>query len=79
VRTVLIAFVLAAGVAASASAQSPTPSPTPTPTPTPTPSPTPSVINSDLSAGSTVTNLGSSFLERLGNQSTKRLQQHVAE
>jgi uncharacterized protein with beta-barrel porin domain len=28
------------------------------------------VINSDLSAGSTVTNLGSSFLERLGNQST---------
>jgi uncharacterized protein with beta-barrel porin domain len=30
----------------------------------------PSFINSDISAGSTVTNLGSSFLERLGNQAT---------
>jgi uncharacterized protein with beta-barrel porin domain len=28
------------------------------------------VINSDVSAGSTVTNLGSNFLERLGNQAT---------
>jgi uncharacterized protein with beta-barrel porin domain len=30
----------------------------------------PSFINSDISAGSTVTNLGSSFLERLGNQAS---------
>lgn len=69
-RLVAVAFVLAAGFAASASAQSPTPTPTPTPLPSPTPSPTPSVINSDLSAAATVTNLGSNFLERLGNQST---------
>src|SRR5258708_6830674 len=48
----------------------PTPTPTPTPSPTPSPSPTPNVINSNVSATATVTNLGSSFLERLGNQST---------
>ena len=47
-----------------------TPTPTPTPTPSPTPSPTPTVINSSFSAGSAVTNLGSNFLERLGNQAT---------
>jgi uncharacterized protein with beta-barrel porin domain len=39
-------------------------------TPSATPSPTPTVINSDLSAGAAVTNLGSNFLERLGNQAT---------
>jgi uncharacterized protein with beta-barrel porin domain len=46
----------------------PSPSPTPTPSPTPAPSPTPSptMINSTVSAGATVTNLGSNFLERLG-------------
>jgi uncharacterized protein with beta-barrel porin domain len=32
--------------------------------------PVPTEINSDISAGSTVANLGSSFLERLGNQAT---------
>ena len=68
VRQVAVAFVLAAGFTASASAQSPTP--TPTPTPSPTPSPTSRVIDSDLSAAATVTNLGSNFLERLGSQST---------
>ena len=47
-----------------------TPTPTPTPTPSPTPIPAPSVVNSDRAAGSTVINLGSSFLERLGNQAT---------
>jgi hypothetical protein len=65
---VVVALVLAVGFAASASAQSPTP--TPTPTPSPTPSPTSRVIDSDLSAAATVTNLGSNFLERLGSQST---------
>src|ERR1700679_3124051 len=70
--TVVFAVMLAVGVASSAQAQSPspTPPPTPTPTPSPTPVPTPSFINSDVSAGSTVTNLGSNFLERLGNQAT---------
>jgi uncharacterized protein with beta-barrel porin domain len=42
----------------------------PTPTPTPTPSPTPSIPDSSLSSGATVANLGSSFLERLGDQAT---------
>ena len=32
--------------------------------------PVPTEINSDISACSTVANLGSSFLERLGNQAT---------
>ncbi len=43
---------------------------TPTPTPSPTPGPTPTVINSTVSSGAAVTNLGSNFLERLGNQSS---------
>jgi uncharacterized protein with beta-barrel porin domain len=34
------------------------------------PSPRPAFVNFDLSAGTTVTNLGSSFLERLGNQAS---------
>ena len=53
-----------------AHAQSPTPSPTPTPTASPTPVPSPTHINSDISTGSQVLNLGSNFLERLGNQAT---------
>ncbi len=52
----------------SAAAQSPSPSPSPTPSASLTPVPT--TINSDLSAGSAVLNLGSNFLERLGNQAT---------
>ena len=71
-RAIGIALVLALAAASSAQAQTPTPTPTPTSTPTPTPSPTPiptpTVYNSSGSAGATVTNLGSSFLERLGNQ-----------
>lgn len=43
---------------------------TPTATPTPIPSPTPTVVNSMVSSGAAVTNLGSSFLERLNNQQT---------
>jgi uncharacterized protein with beta-barrel porin domain len=75
-RAIAIVFVLALAVGASASSPalaqsfSPTPTPTPTPTPSPIPSPTPTVFNSDMSAGSTVTNLGSNFLERLGNQAS---------
>jgi uncharacterized protein with beta-barrel porin domain len=70
-RLVAIAVVLV-GIISAAQAQSPTP----TPTPTPTPSPTPTVVNSMVSSGAAVTNLGSNFLERLGNQSNgfKRLQ-----
>jgi uncharacterized protein with beta-barrel porin domain len=65
-RLIAITLVLATGMLSSAHAQSPTP----TPTPTPTPSPTPIVVNSMVSSGVAVTDLGSSFLERLGNQSS---------
>ncbi|OKO82861.1 autotransporter outer membrane beta-barrel domain-containing protein [Bradyrhizobium sp. AS23.2] len=51
-------------------AQSPTPTPTPTPTPSPTPVPVPTSINYDQSAGNSTLNLGSWFLERLGNQAS---------
>src|SRR5437667_5154611 len=54
----------------SAAAQSLLPGPTPTPAPSPTPVPTPTQINSEMSSGSEVLNLGSNFLERLGNQAT---------
>jgi uncharacterized protein with beta-barrel porin domain len=77
VQAVAVAFVLTVAVASlstSARAQGafvpPPPPPAPTPTPIPTPSPTPTAINSDISAGAAVTNLGSNFLERLGNQAT---------
>lgn len=76
-RAITIVFGLmlaAAAVPSSAHAQTRTPAPTPTPTPSPSPppvpSPTPTSINSDLSAGGTVANLGSNFLERLGNQAS---------
>jgi len=68
-----LTFALSLAVVSSpASAQSPSPSPTPTPTPTPspTPSPSPTQINSSISTGSEVLNLGSNFLERLGSQAT---------
>jgi uncharacterized protein with beta-barrel porin domain len=55
---------------AAAQSPSPSPSPTPTPSPSPTPVPTPTQINSDIPSGSTVLNLGSNFLERLGDQAT---------
>jgi uncharacterized protein with beta-barrel porin domain len=63
--------ILLAVAAASPPAQAqsaPLPPPRPPPTPPSTPSPTD--INSDLSAGAAVTNLGSNFLERLGNQAS---------
>jgi uncharacterized protein with beta-barrel porin domain len=77
-RAVAVAFVLlltAAALSSPAHAQftpspSPLPSPTPTPTPSPTPVPTPTQINSEISSDSQVLNLGSNFLERLGNQAT---------
>jgi uncharacterized protein with beta-barrel porin domain len=70
---VAIAFALTVAAApSSVRAQTPTVAPTGAPTGAlaPTPTPTRTVINSDLSVGVTVTNLGSNFLERLGNQAT---------
>jgi uncharacterized protein with beta-barrel porin domain len=71
-RAVGVAFglILAVAAAPSAHAQGARVPAPPAPAPAPAPSPTPSSINSDISAGSTVTDLGSSFLERLGNQAT---------
>ena len=72
-RRLAVAVVVVLGISIGgvpAHAQSPTPSPTPTPTASPTPVPSPTQINSDISTGSQVLNLGSNFLERLGNQAT---------
>src|SRR4051794_2107093 len=63
-RLVAIAVVLVA-VMSAAQAQSTTPTP---PTP-PAPEMTPSTVNSIVSSNAALANLGSSFLERLGNQS----------
>lgn len=85
VRRIVTAIAMAFAVvvmmpATSGFAQSPRPTPTPTPlaspTPTPTPSPTatptpsPTATNYDQSAGNSALNLGSNFLERLGNQAS---------
>ena len=68
-RALLIVVAFTLGLSAQqVHAQSPTPTPTPTPTASPTPTPMPSIPMTDLSAGATVANLGSSFLERLGDQ-----------
>src|SRR6202790_5400700 len=72
-RAVGVAFGLMLAVAAAPSAHAQgarVPAPPPPPAPAPAPSSTPSSVNSDISAGSTVTDLGSSFLERLGNQAS---------
>jgi len=63
VPAMAIAFALVVGTMASARAQS-------LPVPAPTPTPGITVISSDISAGQAVGNLGSNFLERLGNQAT---------
>lgn len=64
---VAFAFALAAG---PAQAQLLIPTPAPSPSPTPTPSPTSNAIAYDRSTGNTALNLGSGFLERLGNQAS---------
>jgi uncharacterized protein with beta-barrel porin domain len=75
-RAVALALMLVLAVAIwiPTSAQSatigPTPVPIASPSPTPSPTPTPGVINSEISSGGQVLNLGSNFLERLGNQAT---------
>jgi uncharacterized protein with beta-barrel porin domain len=65
-RAIAIVFALILAVAAqSPTAQAQTFLPAPAP-----PTPTPGEVNSGVSAGSTVTNLGSNFLERLGDQAS---------
>jgi len=63
VRAVATAFVLAAAGLSSAQAQL-------LPAPAPTPTPGLTIISSEISAGAAASNLGSSFLERLGNEAT---------
>jgi uncharacterized protein with beta-barrel porin domain len=66
VGVVAIAFALAISLASPpARASGPAPAPPPMPSPTDT--------NADASAGAAITNLGSNFLERLGNQATSGL------
>src|SRR5436190_4260928 len=69
----LTAAVAAVSPAARAASVALAPPATPAPAPAPTPSPSRTGIDFDLSAGATLTNLGSNFLERLGNQATSGL------
>jgi uncharacterized protein with beta-barrel porin domain len=62
-RAFAIGFALTVAAASSAHAQI-------FPTPQPTPTPGITIISSEISANNAVSNLGSSFLERLGNQAT---------
>jgi uncharacterized protein with beta-barrel porin domain len=74
IATALLVAVVGAALSpaaqAASSSPSPTPTPTPTPSPSPTPVPTPTAINADVAAGAAVINLGSNFIERLGNQAS---------
>ncbi|BAM90128.1 conserved exported hypothetical protein [Bradyrhizobium oligotrophicum S58] len=68
-----VAFVPApcAAQAASLPIVTASPTPTPSPSPSPLPSPVPGAINSDLSTGRSVLDLGSQFLQRLGRDATQ--------
>jgi uncharacterized protein with beta-barrel porin domain len=68
VGAVAIVFVFMLAVAAASPPAQAQIAPAPRRPPTPTPSRTD--IDTDLSAGAALTNLGSNFLERLGNQAT---------
>jgi uncharacterized protein with beta-barrel porin domain len=79
VRRIVSAIAVAIAVVAmmpatSGFAQTPTPTPTPTPAarprPTPSPTPSPTSTNYNQSAGNSTLDLGSGFLERLGNQAS---------
>lgn len=63
VRAIATAIVLAFAAISPAKAQL-------FPTPQPTPTPGITIISSEISSGQALTNLGSNFLERLGNQAT---------
>jgi outer membrane autotransporter protein len=63
VRAIAFAFALAVAAMPQAEAQ-------PLPAPAPTPTPGITIISSEISAGQAASNLGSSFLERLGSQAT---------
>lgn len=68
VAAMAVALAVTMSAATPGFAQTPTPSASPTPTPPPTPVPT--STNSNQSAGNSMLNFGSGFLERLGNQAS---------
>ena len=71
VATVFVLILAFAAASPPAEAQVAPPLRTPAPPPPPPPpTPTPIEIDSYISAGAAVTNLGSNFLERLGDQAT---------
>jgi uncharacterized protein with beta-barrel porin domain len=69
-RRIGTAFVFLAIAAASTPGQAQIVGRPPPPPPPAIPTPSRTGVDSDLSAGATVTNLGSNFLERLGSQAT---------
>lgn len=70
VTAIAMAFAVVVTISAATPAFAQSPTPTPTPTPTPSPTPVPIATNYDQSAGNSALNLGSNFLERLGNQAS---------
>ena len=68
--SVAMAFALVLVVTMSAATPGLAQVPTPAASPTPTPSPTPTSITYDRSVGNSALDLGSNFLERLGNQAS---------
>jgi len=73
VALVLTVILAVAITAQSALAQGSFVPPAPRPSPSPSPTPTPNAINADISSSNQVLNLGSNYLERLGNQATNGL------
>src|ERR1700744_6465980 len=65
-----VAIVVGLATASAHAQVAPPPPPPPPPVVTPLPVPTPLDVNSEMSAGATVANLGSNFLERLGQQAS---------
>jgi uncharacterized protein with beta-barrel porin domain len=70
-RAIVLALTVVLAVATAPPAHAQTGIVAPTPTPTPTPVPT--LVNADIASTGQVLNLGSNFLERLGNQATNGL------
>jgi len=65
-----MAFALAVTMAAATPGFAQTPTPAASPTPPPPPTPAPTSTNYNQSAGNSMLNFGSGFLERLGNQAS---------
>lgn len=70
VRRIMVAMAFAVTMCGATPVFAQSPTPTPTPTPTASPTPVPSATSFEQSAGNSALNLGSNFLERLGNQAS---------